>query len=291
MPLMLKNITSTALGDTTGNNVVIGEEITYTVTLKVPEGQMTNVIATDVLDACLALTNLVSLNATSGITSSQGSMATVLSNAQVQSVGAGPANAARRIILDYGTLTNTNRDNSTDDIITLIYRAIPINASNCLNTNTRRNAITLEWNTAPNAQQLVTLSPLVTIREPSISVNKTFTPSSGDSATATRVRITVTAGSAPRSPAYNVALSDVLSSTNFDYQGNLSHFSGVAPDSLNESSGTVSATWAQLNPGQSSSIEFDVRLKLAYQLGQHIPILQQQHWMSLSHCPYRRRYI
>lgn len=285
MPLMLKNITSTALGDTTGNNVVIGEEITYTVTLKVPEGQMTNVIATDVLDACLALTNLVSLNATSGITSSQGSMATVLSNAQVQSVGAGPANAARRIILDYGTLTNTNRDNSTDDIITLIYRAIPINASNCLNTNTRRNAITLEWNTAPNAQQLVTLSPLVTIREPSISVNKTFTPSSGDSATATRVRITVTAGSAPRSPAYNVALSDVLSSTNFDYQGNLSHFSGVAPDSLNESSGTVSATWAQLNPGQSSSIEFDVRLQTGLPIGTTHSNTATATWMSYPTAP------
>ncbi len=284
-PVMTKAITGTALGDTTGNNVVVGEEITYTVTMTVPEGTMTNAVVTDTLDACLAVTNLTSLTASAGVTSSNGTMSAVLGNAQVQNVGGGAANDGRRIVLNFGTLTNSNSSNTDTETVTLVYRAVPINAGTCANTNTRNNDVTLDWNSGSDAQTLTASSPNVTIREPLVTVAKTFTPTSGDANDVTRVRLTVTAAAAPRTPAYDVSLSDILSSTHFDYAGNLTHVSGVAPTSSGESGGTVAASWSQLNPGQSSDIEFDVYLNASYASGSTHPNSATATWTSYPGAP------
>ena len=284
-PVMTKAITGTALGDTTGNDVVVGEEITYTVTMTVPEGTMTNAVVTDTLDACLAVTNLTSLTASAGVTSSNGTMSAVLGNAQVQNVGGGAANDGRRIVLNFGTLTNSNSSNTDTETVTLVYRAVPINAGTCANTNTRNNDVTLGWNSGSDAQTLTASSPNVTIREPLVTVAKTFTPTSGDANDVTRVRLTVTTAAAPRTPAYDVSLSDILSSTHFDYAGNLTHVSGVAPTSSGESGGTVAASWSQLNPGQSSVIEFDVHLNASYASGSAHPNSATATWTSYPGAP------
>src|SRR5262249_51892912 len=65
-PTVTKVVASTNEGSTSGNNVAIGEQVTYTVTVRVPEGVMHNATLTDSMPAGLALVNINSLAGSAG---------------------------------------------------------------------------------------------------------------------------------------------------------------------------------------------------------------------------------
>ncbi len=258
-PQLSKSVTSTSNADTTGNNVAVGEEITYTLDMTIPEGTLTNATLVDVTDACLAVTGFDSLNASPSITAANGAMGGILSAVAVANVGGGTANNGRQLTLDFGTLTNSDTDNNTSEVITLVYRAVPINASTCARGGARNNSATLTWDSTLTASASATD---VIIQEPAVTVTKTFTASGGDAGDTKTIQLVITATSGSNySSAYDIVATDNLTSTGFDYVGNIVYTSGVSPTSSGESGGIVTFNYDQLNPGQSSTVRFDVRIK------------------------------
>lgn len=282
-PSVSKSVTATSNGDTSGNNVVVGEEMTYTATITVPEGILTSASITDTLDACLAVTGLDSLTASSGVTSSLGSFSTVLSGASVSSVGAGAANAGRQITMSLGTITNSNSSDGSPETITFIYRVVPINASTCARGNARNNQLALSWDTSSTVSGSATD---VIIQEPTVTTTKTYTVAGGDAGDTKTIQLVIGASSGTNfSPAYNVSTTDDLNSTGFQYVGNITHVSGVAPTTSGESGGIVTFTYDQLNPGQTSTVRFDVQIKDTVQANSTQANTAQSRYTSMPGSP------
>lgn len=255
---MSKNITNTNLADVASPKVVVGEQVTYTTTLTVPEGTMTGATMVDTLNACLAVSYLDSLTASSGVTASAGSMSSVLSAATISNVGGGTANDGRRISLSFGDIVNSNTSNNPATI-TLVYRVVPVNSSACARGDQRKNDVVTTWNTSSTASAS---APNVVIQEPSVTINKAFTPNTGDADDVVHIQLSIAAQNATNdSPAYNVAATDNLNSTNFTYVGNMQTISGPAPTTSNQTSGVVTYTWDKLDLGQTSVVQFDVKVK------------------------------
>ncbi len=282
-PTLTKVVTSTNNADTSGNNVAVGEEITYTLTTTVPEGKLTGATLVDTMDACLAVTGFDSLTASSNVTATNGSFATVLGAVSVANVGGGASNNGRQFTLDFGDIANTNSSNGVDETITLVYRAVAVNSSACARGNSRTNSATLTWDTTSTAS--VTSSPVI-IQEPAVTTTKTFTVAGGDADDVKTVQLVISATSGSNySPAYNVVTTDTLTGSGFDYVGNISYVSGVSPTSSGEIGGVVTFNYDQLNPGQTSTVRFDVRVKQTVQANSTQPNTATSKFTSMLGTP------
>ena len=114
---MVKSISSTSEPFTTGSNLAIGEVALYTVVLTVPQGTLPNANVVDTLPSGLALVRILNITANSpDLTTSQGSFAAVGDSAAVQ-------NSGQTITYNFGVLTNTDRDDTYADQITITYNA------------------------------------------------------------------------------------------------------------------------------------------------------------------------
>ncbi len=111
-PTVTKTLTSTSYAGTTGSNVALGEQATYTLTLTIPEGQITNnggsVLLKDALPAGMTFDDITSITYSSGVTSTT-----------VPTVG---ALSGTSLSLNFGSsITNANAD--TPGTITITYTA------------------------------------------------------------------------------------------------------------------------------------------------------------------------
>jgi len=171
-PTVTKALTDTDRDYTTGNSVTIGEIIEYTVTVKLPEGITNNVTITDTLDPGLAFVDCVSITPSSGIsTDLLGGFASACNDLSNPTV----TNQGRSIIYTLGNLTNSDTDNSLDDTLTFVYKAIVINSlGNNPGTNLN-NDVTLSWDGGSTSDS----ADNVSIVEPFLQVNKTANPTTG----------------------------------------------------------------------------------------------------------------
>ncbi|PID33203.1 hypothetical protein CR969_02000 [Candidatus Saccharibacteria bacterium] len=273
-PTMTYSVTGTADPSTAGNRVAIGEEVTYTTTITLPEGYTPGAKLNGSFSNCLALTHLDSLTPSSGVSTSS-DFNTALTNANV-------TNDGRQFEIDLGNITNADTDNDVPDTLTLVYRGIPTNSSSCNAGNTRGANMNFTWDTDGSA----TDNAQVVIAEPNITTNKVFTTSGGDAGDTKTVRLTVQGTSgANRSTAHNVVTTDDLTSTNFNYAGNLTSVSGPAPTNMSESGGVVTFNWDSLAPGQTAVVSFDVVLSANTQAGQTYPNTANTTWKSQASDP------
>ncbi|MCG8456686.1 MAG: isopeptide-forming domain-containing fimbrial protein, partial [Holophagales bacterium] len=116
-----------------GNNepVHIGELVEYTVTIEVPEGVSTNVTLFDQLDQGLAFVAVDAVTADAGITTDvAGGFPAVRTGATISATNAAAVNQDRRLTLDFGTLTSAADNDPTNNTITVVYRAVVLNAAN-----------------------------------------------------------------------------------------------------------------------------------------------------------------
>ncbi len=280
---LAKSVTATNNLDTTGNNVAIGEEITYTLTATIPEGQLSTATLVDTTDACLAITGFDSLTASVGVTSTNGSMAAVLAAVSIANVGGGTSNDGRRLTLDFGTLTNSDTNNASAETITLVYRVTAVNSASCSRGDARNNSAVMTWDTTSTATVSATD---VVIQEPAVTTAKTFTVAGGDAGDTKTVQLVISATSGSNySPAYNVVTTDNLNSSGFEYVGNIVHSGGVAPTTSGESGGIVTFNYDQLNPGQTSTVRFDVRIRDTVQAASTQPNTASTQFTSMLGTP------
>lgn len=234
-------------------NVPIGAVAAYEVVVTVPEGETQNFNVRDTLDSGLAMVSLDSIAASPALsTSAAGGFAGVLSNAAIASVGMGGTAPGRQATFDFATLTNTDRDNSTAETITITYTVVVLN--NGVNTNggSRNNSVVAR--VGSTAVSSAVSAANVIINEPSLTVAKTASTASADAGDTVDFTVTVTASSAIRTiTAHDVVLTDTLPA-GLDYEtGSFTHTAGVAPTSIDAASSTPTASWTTMAPGATST--------------------------------------
>lgn len=248
-----KVVVSTNQPHTTGTAVAVGEILTYSVTVSVPEAVSNGVTLVDTLDAGLAFVGFDSLvvsNPAAVTTNASGGFAGVLSNAVVSNPGgANPVTAGGRVTFNFGTVTNTDTNSTIAETITLTYRAIVLNTP----ANVRGQALNNSAAWTAGGSTVTASAPDVTIVEPTLAVTKTAAPITGDANDTVTFTIVVAHGGASNSDAFDVALSDPVPAGITVTSGPTST-GGLAPASLTISAGTVTGTWPSFPFGATSTI-------------------------------------
>jgi uncharacterized repeat protein (TIGR01451 family)/fimbrial isopeptide formation D2 family protein len=270
-----KTILSTNQAHTTGNNVAIGETAQYQVVIRVAEGTSTGVTLVDTLPAGLAFVSLDSISASAALaTSIAGGFNSVLSSGVIAAVGTGAANAGRSATFNFGNITNSNTVNSTDETITLRYTVVAINGGSNDAGDTRANSAvwTSDDDTASGN------APNLTIVEPTITVSKSVNSTSADAGGTVTFTVTVTNSST--TDAFNVSFSDPIPAKLQYVAGSFARTAGVVPTSTSDSSG-LSATWATLAAGASTTFTYQATLRSTVVPAEVITNTASSTWTSL----------
>ncbi len=224
-----KGLLSTSHAFTTGSNLVVGERVSYQVFMIVPEGTTTNAQLIDSLPDGLAVVSLDSLTASAALTTSiSGGFAAVLDNARA--LLATPGQTAT---LNFGTLTNSDRNNAISETVTLTLTAIATNTLGNQNGVVLNNQATVSYGSGlagySNAAPVTIVEPALQVTiTPSLTAADTLT----QSITYTMV-ISHAAGSAV--DAFDPALTDILPAGLLYEAGSFAHVTGVAPTTLSAS--------------------------------------------------------
>ncbi|HXG11572.1 MAG TPA: isopeptide-forming domain-containing fimbrial protein [Gemmataceae bacterium] len=193
-PWPAKQVVATGRDFTTGSNLVIGEEVTYRVTMTVPEGTTTNARLTDTLPDGLAVVSLDSLTASAAVTTSvSGGFAAVLDNARALL-----AEPGRTVTLDFGTLTNSDRSNAAvgGTLTNTLTYGYDTNGSLTSRTATTGGSLTQIWDvrgrlqSATDVQGGTTKQALYRYDPDGIRLREEVTTTTGG-VTATEVRLLV----------------------------------------------------------------------------------------------------
>jgi fimbrial isopeptide formation D2 family protein/uncharacterized repeat protein (TIGR01451 family) len=209
-PTIAKTLTATEIEDAVNNRqqAVIGELITYTLTLTVPEGVMSNATLTDTLDAGLAFVDVTGVSASPALAFTGGGLPTVGATPANTTIGAG----GQTITFNFGAITNSNRDNTVEETIVITYRAIALNTSANQSGVQRNNRVEFSWNVP--GQGSYALTPVeaanVTIIEPILGVAKTLPPGMYDAGDLIDYTITFSHTASSQGTAYDAVLTDTL---------------------------------------------------------------------------------
>ena len=212
---------------------------------------MTNTAAlTDTFPTGLALVSLDAISASPTLSTSQpGGFAGVLSSA---AVGGGGGSLS----LNFGTITNGNRDTTQTQTIVVTYTAVALNVAG----NTAGKVLS---NSAVFAVQggSTSGSAPVTVVEPHVGLTITPSATTGDAGGATLTfTLVVSAAPGTGADAYDTLLSDVIPSGYAYVSGSLTNTAGQAPTTLSDGGGTFGVGYSDLAPGATSTLRFQATL-------------------------------
>lgn len=265
----------------------IGEIVTYTLQIRVPEGQTSTAVLTDTLDAGLAFVDVLGVTAGAGLATSEGSFTDVANNATIGASGGGGTGPDRVLTLDFGTLTNGNTDNATPDIVTVQYRARVLNAAANVAGTALDNRASLAWVDAgsqPRSTQ-VSATPL-SIIEPQLQIDKTVTPGTGDTLSSPQVSITIEHAGASNADAFNLAFEDIMPAFGGTVlmpinTGSVAT-SGTCPDTLNVTADSIGGNWTSFPQGAACTIAFSTEIFDDSAAGVTLNNCANVQWESLS---------
>ncbi|MFN0070036.1 MAG: beta strand repeat-containing protein [Chloroflexota bacterium] len=264
-----KIVTLTSQNFTAGNNVAIGEQVTYAVTVTMPEGTIPGAQLIDTLPAGLAFVSLDALSASPALSVS-GGFASILNTARTNFT-------ANQATFNFGTVINSDVVNGTPETIVATYTVVVLNDTINVRGQTRTNNAAF---TSTGGTPVNTAAPALTIVEPKLRLMKSVTPPSprvGDTITYT---ITVDHEAPPSNThAYNAVITDVLPAA-VTY-GSMSHTAGSAPTSLTQVGGTVTATFADFLGGSSSTLQIIGTVNSSTNGGQIVTNPARVRWSSL----------
>lgn len=220
------SIAKTLLGTEIDNAVnsstqaVIGELATYQLVVTVSEGTVPAAQVVDTLDAGLAFVDLTSIVVSDPDTDGAGADTGLSSSAMTFNAGgnctnctAGTTvgvsnplvtNSGGTITFNLGDLTNTDRNNSIAETITIIYRVVVLNVSGNQSGTPLNNSAVYSWT---GGSQTVS-APDVTIIRPNVGISKAISPSIGDAGDS--FTYTIALSGATVTDAFDVTLDDVF---------------------------------------------------------------------------------
>ncbi len=245
-------ITSPGIGKSgSAPELSIGDIVTYTVILDVPEGEMENAQVVDTLDTGLAFVDCTSITASSGDLSTSIGAFSNACNAGTNPTITGTGSIAT---FDFGTLTNANRVNSTLEQLTIVYTAVVTNVTTNQRDTLLNNNAVLSWkngNVNDSASDL-------RVREADLQVVKAFDVTSGDADNTITVNLTISHTGASDADAFNVELEDVLPADLVFESFNAGTCTPTTGPS--EAGGTITAAWDTFPLGSSCTISFEVSI-------------------------------
>ena len=275
---LAKDVTDTNQGFTSGLQVAIGESVEYTLTVTVPEGTSSGVTLTDTLDQGLAFVSLDSVTPSSADLTWSGAASAVFS-----AVSPAPVDAGRRMVVDFGDVTNVNTDDGVAETITLVYRVVVVDSA-----GNNASPVTLLNNTAVwawSAGSVNASAPAATVVEPRLQVTKAAVPNTGDAGDTISFTLTISHAASSNAGAFDLTLSDVLPA-GMTYTGGTLNCAGgsLTPDSCTLIGNTLTAAWTQPTGfplGSTSQFTFNVTLDSSVAPGQIILNTADLTWTSL----------
>ena len=261
-PVILKSIIHTSQPHTTGNDVVIGEIVTYQVQVTLSEGYTYGAVLVDELDPGLALVGVESISSNSNDLTSTVTGGVIGTDPDKF---VDPANTgSSRLWMDFGTIHNANTDNTTDEIITVTYEAVVLNADTVNRGDTLGNTVTASWdhdnNPSTPAHSVTASAPDLTVCEPELAVNKTASPHTGDAGDTITFTLDIAHTGTSDADGFDVVLNDQLPAGMTYVAGSLALVSGPQPTEMNFSNGSVTVTWDSFTRTDNARIEFQATL-------------------------------
>lgn len=197
----------------------VGEIATYQLDITVPEGTSPEVKLEDLLDSGLAHVDVVSISATSGLSTSLGSFdPDVFANVGYLSNGSGDSAPDREMVFGpsgsqngFGTVSNVNSNNNVDDVISVIYRARVLNSLSNVNGQQLKNRARWYWQPKGLDRRYVQVrANSISIVEPDLSLSKEFQPNTGDNLSPPLVVIRLTHSSGSNAGAFDLNFVDPM---------------------------------------------------------------------------------
>ncbi len=213
-PVAVKTFLSTEIVNVNNSNtqVAIGELATYRLVLTIPEGVTDTASVQDSLDAGLAFVDCLSVGrSSSALTTTLG--AGDFSEACSTFISPPVVSPGTSVTFTLGTLTNTDRDDTVSETITIEYRAAALNVVGNQNGTLLNNSAQFRWQTSSTLTRVS--APNVTVIEPVLDVAKTayanaVTPAVGDAGDPVEYVITLAHGPTTTTDAFDVVLTDAL---------------------------------------------------------------------------------
>ncbi|MDF1810898.1 MAG: isopeptide-forming domain-containing fimbrial protein, partial [Verrucomicrobiales bacterium] len=290
-PVVSKTVFDTSLNTTANDNseAVIGELITYELTIEIPEGELDNVRIVDRMDDGLAFVNVTSVTASPSLTSSAGDLANLVGI--VTDPGSGPDNG-NAVSFGFGatpglgTLTNSNTDNAATETITIQYTAVVLNVAGNDNGDTLNNSADFVWNVNGSDQTVSDQASDITILEADLDVTKTVSNSAAE--TDETITYTFTVANNSSVEAYDIVFTDVLPAE-IKNSVNLQVTAGETPTSLTLDAGgpegTINGSWASLGVGESTTFTIDVTVDTGLNVNTTVSNVGDISWTSLPGDP------
>lgn len=275
---LVKDLTDTNQGFTSGLQVAIGEIVEYTLTVTIPEGSSTGVTLTDTLDQGLAFVALDSVTASSGDLTWTGPATAVFG--EVPGGSALAEDQARRMTVAFGDLTNINTDDNVAETITLVYRVVVLNSAGNQDSPVTLLNNTAAWNWTEGTASA--FGPEVTVVEPVLQVDKTVDLTMADAGDTVTFTVVIDHSGATGSDAFEAAWTDTVPAGMTYVPLSLSHTAGTAPDSLDASGApTLAAGWTNFPIGTTSTLTFQATLDATVSPGQVLTNTAVVTWTSL----------
>ena len=199
-----KTIVDTNQSFTSGNDVAIGEIVTYQVSINLPVGvSLENVTITDRMDKGLAYVNCLSVNVGGAdLTSTICPSAVVSSITDPADLVSNPANPGRQVIFNLGNIAALNEVPQ----IVIQYRAVVLDViENQRDIKLKNNAV---W--AWTGGSFTTSAPDVTIVEPNLTIAKTANVNFIANGSAATFTLEISHTPSSNADAFDVVISDVL---------------------------------------------------------------------------------
>ncbi|MEM6794936.1 MAG: FG-GAP-like repeat-containing protein [Acidobacteriota bacterium] len=228
-----------------GETVAVGQEVTYRVVARLPEGLSLNgVVIRDDLPEELWAVRQDFAQVLPGVVFS-GSLMPVLED-------------GRALIWDLGTVANLDTDPATDEIFETTYTTQVRNVPAAADGESFDNAAT--W--SADGELLASASASARVVEPRLTLRQTLEPTVASAGDVVSVRLTLAHGPGSFVPAYDLEVVSVLDPA-FTYLGNLRADNGPLPQVDVSALPTVRLTWADLsneiyNPSNPVVVSFDV---------------------------------
>ena len=249
LPVLDKTIVSSSepASTTAGERVVIGERVTYEVTLLVPEGRTRDATLVDTLAPGLSFVSIDAITASPGVTFAGEPPAP---GAIVPTAAGGAAN---RITIPLGTITNANTDNAAGERITVRYTVVVANVAGNQEGTRQGNDARVTF----AAGELATMAPDLIVVEPALALE--LAPSATSAGAGDRIdfELTLTAA-ADRPPAFDVALdiANLLPSGLTYDPASLVQVAGPPAAGLAFGGAGIVATWSRLDAGSTVVLRY-----------------------------------
>jgi len=287
IPSIEKFIESTEIEhiNNTRSEAVIGEFVTYKITLDIPEGDMPGVQLVDTLDDGLAFEQILSVTTSANVTHNAIDIGTSPTNPTIGSANGGTGNL---LTFDLGDIDNTNHTDAVETI-DIVYRAVVVNVASNQDGTTISNSAVLSWTGGSLPAES---APVITVIEPKLLVSKVPSPNQGDAGDTISFIMTiehdqeiVIDAAVSNADSFELFLDDTLPGGMTYVGGSLDCTGGsLTPDTCTFVGNTLTAAWTQLTGfplGSTSVFTFDVTLDASVSPGQVITNSATLTWTDL----------